>query len=459
MSAVRDPAVADARLQRGADRDRRALWTSGVHVSARVISLLTALITIPLTSAHLGAERFGVWMTVSSLTALLAFADFGLGNGLLNTIATALGRADRPAMRLAIGSAMTMLAAIGLVLLVLAAPVVLLADLSSLFGVRGEAARAELRPTLLCFLGCFVLTLQAGVVQRVLSGLQLGFINGLLGIGGSLLGLLAVVLAVHLGAGLPWLVFGLLGLPAAVMLLGGWWWLRARQPDLIPSRGDAQPATMLSLARLGGLFFVLQLAASLAASVDNLIGSASAGAAAVGDFAVAQRLFGVVGSLVAIVLTPMWPAYGEAIAAGDTAWVRRRLVASMAAAAALSCLASLLLWAVWPWLMQWWLGRPLHVSGILITGFAAWTLASGVGAAMAMLLNGAGVVGFQVIVALGYGVATLSAKLWLTPNLGLDYLPWITALGYLATVLLPYLGYAPRLLRGLGCGPAGKGAS
>jgi O-antigen/teichoic acid export membrane protein len=47
------------------------------------------VISVPLTLTYLGSERYGMWMAISSIVALLAFADFGLGNGLVNAIAVA----------------------------------------------------------------------------------------------------------------------------------------------------------------------------------------------------------------------------------------------------------------------------------------------------------------------------------------------------------------------------------
>src|SRR5438552_374368 len=69
------------------ERYRRIALTSATSILSKGVSLLTMLISVPLTVNYLGAERFGLWMTVSSLVTFLAFADFGIGNGLLTGIA------------------------------------------------------------------------------------------------------------------------------------------------------------------------------------------------------------------------------------------------------------------------------------------------------------------------------------------------------------------------------------
>ena len=72
---------------RAKERHRRIVLSAIASAMAKIISITTALISVPLTLHYLGPERYGMWMTISSLAALLAFADLGIGNGMLNAIA------------------------------------------------------------------------------------------------------------------------------------------------------------------------------------------------------------------------------------------------------------------------------------------------------------------------------------------------------------------------------------
>ena len=59
-----------------------------------------------------------MWMAMSSLVAMLGFADLGIGNGLLNAISDAHGRDDRGDAARYVSSAFFSLVAISLVALV-----------------------------------------------------------------------------------------------------------------------------------------------------------------------------------------------------------------------------------------------------------------------------------------------------------------------------------------------------
>lgn len=433
--------------ERGRVRNRRALVTSFTNLAAKVVTVATSFATVPLTLHYLGDERFGLWMTISSLTALLAFADLGLGNGLLNAVSEANGRDDPVAIRRLVASATAMLGAIVALLFLLLVPIVSIFDASSLFGLEDAAAIGELRPALMVFVSCFLLNILAGVIARTQMGLQLGFLNGISAAAGSLLGLIAVLAAIHLKAGLPWLVAGLLGGPLLALFASGWWLFGHRRRDLIPRRGDVEPAMMARLARLGGLFFILQTASAVAYASDNLIGARFAGAAAVGEFAIAVKLFSVVAVLVPMFLAPLWPAYGEAIARADIAWVRRTLFRSTVTAGALAAGSAVALLALFEPLTDWWLHRQPAVSHLLLWGLAVWAVLNAFGTALAMFLNGAHVVWEQTVIAVVFAAGCLAAKFYVVPQMGLEAIPWATSATYLMLVLVPYLVLLPGILR------------
>ena len=436
--------------ERGRSRNRRATLTALTNLVAKLVTVGTSFATVPLTLHYLGDERFGLWMTIGSLNALLAFADFGLGNGLLNAVAEASGRDDPAAIRRLVASAAAMLGTVALALLMLLVPAVLLFDWSSTFGLTDPAAMRELRPALLVFAACFVLNVATGFIPRTQLGLQMGFLNGIASAIGSLLGLAAVLLAIHQGAGLPWLVAALMGGPLLALVASGGWLFARQRRDLVPRRADVEAPSMARLARLGGLFFVLQIAAALAYASDNLVGARSAGAAAVGEFAVAAKLFSAVAIVVPIFLGPLWPAYGESIARGDIAWVRRTLLRASLSAGLVSGLAAVALVLLFGPITELWLHRPAVASPALLWGLASWTLLNAVGMSIAMFLNGAHVVVAQVAIATIFALACLASKLYWVPRLGLDALPWATSSTYLLLVLLPYGLMLPRLFRRLG---------
>src|SRR5947207_2628648 len=60
---------------RSQERYRRAALTAIAQIFSRLISFASLLISVPLALHYLHEERYGIWMTISSVAVLLGFAD------------------------------------------------------------------------------------------------------------------------------------------------------------------------------------------------------------------------------------------------------------------------------------------------------------------------------------------------------------------------------------------------
>ena len=427
---------------RAAERHRRAALTAAAAALAKLVSVGTALISIPLTLHYLGTERFGMWMTISSLVALLAFADFGIANGVLNVVAD-----DRAAVRRAITSGLALLSAVALALVAAFALAYSFVPWPSVFNVQGALAQAEAGPALAAFVVCYASTIPLVVVLRAQMGLQQGFLVSLWQVAGSLCGLVAVLVAIHLQAGLPWLVLALAGAPLLAVLLNALYFFAVARPDLRPRSAFVSRAACKAVAGTGALFFVLQLAAALAYASDNFIIAQLLGAPAVAEYAVPEKLFALLSMAMAMALGPLWPAYGEAIARGDVAWVRSTLKRSILMAASITALGALALVLVGRALIELWVGHAVSVSFGLLVALAVWKTIETAGIAVAMYMNATRLLRMQVVIAVSTCVAAIALKLTLVPMLGPAGVVWAMALAYLVFAGIPYTVFLHRMRR------------
>jgi O-antigen/teichoic acid export membrane protein len=310
-------------------------------------------------------------------------------------------------------------------------------DWKAAFGINGDVAAVEAPAAIAVFAVFFALGIPSSIATRVQMGLQQGYVAGAWQAAGSVAGLVCVLLAVKAGGGLPWLVAALLGGPLVAAILNSVVFFAFMRPDLRPSRELSGANLRGELLRLGGLFLVLQIAVSLAFASDNVIAARLLGAGAVADFAVAAKLFGVTSVLLGILLQPLWPAYGEAIARRDLPWVRRTLRTSTIGAVTLACLLAIAILSTFDFLTQFWLHRQLRVSWLLLCGLALWTVVEAAGNSLSMFLNGARVVGLQVVLASVFALTCVGLKVMAVKVMGVDGLPWATIASYCVITLLP----------------------
>jgi O-antigen/teichoic acid export membrane protein len=430
---------------RSQERHRRVALTATASVLAKLLSVGTALVTVPLTLHNLGAERFGMWMTMSSLIAMLAFADFGIANGVLSLVANAHGRDDQVAIRRAVASGFFLLTGIALALCLLFAMLYFQVPWPAVFNVTGALAAIEAGPASAVFVLCFAANIPLALVQRVQMGLQQGFVASLWQCLGSVCGLAGVLLAVRAQAGLPWLVLAMAGAPLLAALFNSLYFFLHARPDLLPRWAAVSRETCRQVASSGALFFVLQLVAAVAYTSDSIVIAQLLGAEAVATYAVPEKLFSLVSLGLGMVLAPLWPAYGDAMSRGDRAWVRRTLPRTLWFSFSLSSAVSLLLVLLGPALLAVWVNNRVAPPIELMLALAVWKVIEAVSGALAMFLNGAHVIALQVVIATSTAGLALGLKLALVPHLGIAGTVWATVIAYLLFALIPYAVLIPKL--------------
>lgn len=439
----RDPATLDDHA-RGAERDRRAVITGSATTLARAVQIGTSLITVPLMLKYLGNERFGLWVTISSVLAMAAFADFGVGNGVLNTVAKAFGRDDMEGVRKAISSGFAVLNAIAALLLLSFFAVYRLIDWADFFRVASPQARSEAGPALAVFAVCFAINISIDVVQRVQLGLQQGYRYGLWQLCGNIAGFLGVLSGIWLHVSLPVLVVALAGAPVLATTLNAIHFFGFVRSDLRPSYQQVSRDVIVQIARLGGLFFILQLAVAVSYSSDNVVLTRILGPLAVAQYAVPCKLFSLIAIVSSFMTTPLWPAYGEALERGDHFWIRRTLYHSLLLVTGVSIVLSAALVAFASRIIHLWVGPSVHPSLQLLVVLGISSVLSAVASTIGMFLNGLSIVRFQVIIALLGSIANITLSVYLTRRIGVPGVVCGTILSQLFIGLVPYYWYVRR---------------
>ncbi len=204
------------------------------------------------------------------------------------------------------------------------------------------------------------------------------------------------------------------------------------------------------------LFFVLQLALTIGYQSDNIVINSVLGPKSVTDYVVPFRLFGFTVTILSMVLVPLWPAYGEAVARGDVAWVRRTLKRSLALACCVSTPPALLLVLFGKPIIIFWVAGKVVPSMTLLVGLALWSVVVALTFAMAMFMNGVNIVRFQVICNSLMAVSNIGLSIYLARHIGVSGVAYGTVVAQTCCVLIPSLLAIPSILRRVGSHTAAK---
>jgi O-antigen/teichoic acid export membrane protein len=406
-------------------------------VAGRGVSVIAALLSVPLTVGYLGSERYGVWMTISTLLAWLTLADFGVGNSLTNALSETFVADQRKLAQTHVASVFWLLCAAALALAGLAACVWRWVDWSGLLNVQTPSVAADLGPAVAVTLAIFLLNFPLSIISRILSAYQESAIANFWMAGGSIASLGGLVLATHFKVGLVPLIGAYSASSLLVTAASAVWLFGFYKPWLRPSISAVDRTSLGKLMNVGGMFFVAQIAALLILQTDNLVIAHFLGAQAVTPYSVTWRLFSFSTLLQTLLLQSLWPAYAEAYARGDGAWIRRTFRTSL-----LSCFA-VTLGMVVPLVLfgnqiiHRWAGPEAVPSFTLLVLMGVWSLVGGAFQSIVCMLNGMGRVKIQMTVGMVTSIANIAVSVWLVRWMGVEGVILGTLISYLIFAVIP----------------------
>lgn len=414
-------------------------------MASKAASAANMFISVPFVLHALGPEQFGVWATLVSLVVFAGFLDFGFGNGAMNLVAAAHGRGASVETGSILREGTRMLSRVALWLMVAVLVALPLVPWHRLLGMP-EAMASASRTATAVVLFAIVLTVPLNLAIRAQLGLGRGERAFRWQAAGQLLTLIVVITLAKMQASLAALTAAAVVTPLLSSVVNTI--LLWREPEIVASaQAPRRYEIGAQIRREGLLFFVLQISAALAFSADLPLIAASHGPTEAGNYSIVQRLFSIVPMGLSLVWVPLWPIYRQALAAGDHAWVVRTLRRSVLFAVLVACACAAMLVLGFDHLVALWVHRPLAASGILLAGFALWCVIDAIGTAIATFLNAAGILRFQVVIAIILAIVVISAKALVLKAYAPDLLPWVTIIAYVAISLIPTLLSSKALMR------------
>jgi len=310
-------------LSDGGHRSRAVVHGAATAIAGRAIGIVAGIVAVPLTIGYLGSERYGIWVTISTLLAFLSFTDFGLANSLSNALGKAYGEGDRQVARRYVSSAFCVLSLLALFLLVLgtfAAP-----RLAGLIFPNADAglARREISPALLIAFVIFALNFPLLVTHKVLSTHRESALANIWSIAGNVANFAAILAVVWFRGNLPWLVLGCAGLGFLINVACAIWVFGFRTPWLRPHHAALDRDIIRDLFSVGWRFLVIGGAWMVNSETDNLVIAHYLGAAQVTPYSITFGVFSNATLLQTLAYPSLWPAYTEAFARKDYTWIRR----------------------------------------------------------------------------------------------------------------------------------------
>ena len=412
----------------GSNRSKRIALTGFATLGSKGINVLAGFISIPLTASYLGAERFGLWLTLSTFLSWVSLADLGLANSLTNVVATADAQENPRHAQTAISSAFWLMAIIGVVLAIIFALCYPSIDWQQVFNVSSMSIAQEAGWAALIGFMFFVLRLPFSVPSRVYIAYQEGYLYQLWVGLGSCLSLVSLSGCIYLKASLPVLVGTFFGSSLLADILAAIHLFYWHRPMTKPILAAFEWEKSIELLKIGMQFWIVQISAIVFLQTDLIMVAQLFGAKAVATYGVALKLFTIIGLVQAAFLAPLWSAYNEALARRDIVWIVKTFKNSVKTSLIWSIFAGGLISGLSPWLISHLIGVEAapHIDLTIAMFFLA--VFTAVGQCIGYLMNGLGKVSSQAIYGIVAAITNLVLSVILGKIFGLSGVTWATTI-------------------------------
>jgi len=394
------------------------------------------LITVPLTVNYLGAERYGLWMTISSVIALMSFADLGLGNGLVNAISHADGKGDTKEAQVAVSSTFFILLSVAFILFFIFLLTYPLIAWNKIFNAQTPIAIKESGPTMMVLVITFLINMPLGIIQRIQVGYQEGYKYQIWLILGSLLSLAGLLISIFLKAGLPWLVLAFSSGPIIATIANGINLFAKRRLYLMPKLKYFDFHVSKKLFKVGLVFFILGLFTLIANSSDNLVIAHTLGVKSVAGYEIVKKIF-MFSMLTQFVIEPLWPAFGEAIQTRDYNWAKKTLTKALIYSISVGAILTLPLLFFGRQIITFWVGKEFTPSWLLLLGFYIFIFLANYGCVMSTFLNSGKLIAKQIIMIGLAATSSIILKIYLSGMIGSSGIIWAKILSYGVFYVIP----------------------
>ncbi|UKT63278.1 lipopolysaccharide biosynthesis protein [Pedobacter mucosus] len=380
------------------------------------LSIIISLVLVPITIHYINPTEFGIWITMSSFVTWFAFFDIGFGNGLKNKLAETIAQKDYAMGRIYVSTTYFMLILISLGLLIFFFILNAFLDWTKVLNAPAHLAH-QLSLVVLVVFSAFAIQFVLQLLNMVIAAKQNVFISSLIGLIGNILSLIIIyTLSLTTKGSLLYLGLAISLSPLVVFTIFSIVLYKGPYKEFSPSFRLVQTKYIKDLMSLGLKFFIIQLGLIFFYNADNLIITNIISPEAVTAYSIAFKFFSVITMISAIVMAPIWPAFTEANAKEDYAWIKLT-INRLLKFCVLVAIVGLIMLVASPYVYKLWVGDKIKISFSLSAVLLAFTVINTYRTIFCFYLNGIGKIQLELYIIVTAGLLNIPlgifmGKLW-----------------------------------------------
>ena len=405
-------------LSSSSPRTAKAKKNVIVSLGVKGISILISLAFVPLLLSNLNTERYGIWLTLTSVLSWMSFFDIGLGNGLKNQLASCFANNDQNGARKAISTAylsMGIITCINIVVFIIVSNYINWdVFLNSPISMRGE-----LKVLVTCVVCFFFIQLWLNLICTILDSLQMPSLTGIISTFGQLLAFILVFAVSRIDNQATLLIYGIcISIsPVVVIAISTALIFFKTSRHLAPSFKLYDKTLVKRMFSLGAKFLLIQLTAIMLYQTNNFVIAHIVGDSDVTYYNIAFKYAGIIQMIFTIIISPIWVASADAYTKGDILWIKN-IINKLNKIWLLFFFISIILVLAAPYVYELWLGKDIKIDPVTTSLLFVYFLLSMKNGIYCNIINGFGKITLQFYLTAIEVVIHISLSIFLGKILG-----------------------------------------
>ncbi len=415
-------------------------------IISRFTNLFSGIIIAPILIDYVGEERFGLWLTITSILGLLIISDFGLGNSLVNKVSSKLASKEFRRIATIISSVFFFLIFVSLFFLLIFFFSFSSVDWSSVFGVKNnEVGNSEVRNLFFILFLLFILNITINLISNIQLSFQEVHKTEIVRTVGYIFGLIYLLTAVTNNLDLHLVLLGYTGIPILFNSLNFIYFSFYDKRWARPRMKYFDISELKDLAKTGLIFTLINISHLISMGLDTILIARNFGLYEVSIYGITRQIFSVL-YFVPLLAMPFWPAFSEALANREFNWVKKTYFKLTILTTSITIAFCILFSLFGKIIINFWVGESLIPSNLLIFSFSIYWIAYAFSQPGLYLMQTDGFKNFLLLLTVIFCIFILILKILFIKELGISGVVLINCLGYIFFLIIPVIIYLRRKL-------------
>jgi O-antigen/teichoic acid export membrane protein len=417
-----------------------ATKTTITAILSRILNSSLNLISLPLTVNYLGKYEYGNWVIISSYAVFFAFADIGVGKGLVNRIAS-YDLHDSENIKRDLSSSLLIVTILQILLAIL---FVILFFFSNKFYPN---LNLNFKNSICIIALTAILSLPLNVLQGLLNGLQKGYIYNLSIFSSNILTFLFLVVIIKLRLSIVWLTACYFFIPVITGYFVCFSYFR-KEPRYIPEIKKSDFNKGLNIVKEGSVFFIILIFSVLGTSVDAIVINNFATKENITTFAIVQKFFSVV-LLMQYFFVPYWPVITNAIVQKDFKWIKTTFRKIRIYSTFLSIVIPIIIFFSLNFLVKILFKTEISIPMILSLGLMFYAMNNSIGEQFMPIMMTKYLYSKLLLLTVIAGVLSIFIKIYFLKFWGYEYIGFASFISYFLFFTIPSYWFSSKFIKSL----------